>query len=231
MTEPHPRLRSARIRAGYETAAEFAREFEGIEEGTYQSHENGTRALSIDAAKRYAAAFGEDVTWQWLMFGDSVTVASNLPAPERRTPKMMRIDELDVTAGNADGGPLHEREDDDLHEAVIGRWEMPTSVVRAYTAAPAERIKIITCKGDSNEPVFLPGQRVLVDCADRAPSPPGFFALWDGIGLIIKRLEYLPNSDPPQVVVSSANPDYKPRTELLAGLVINGRVIGKWTWT
>jgi phage repressor protein C with HTH and peptisase S24 domain len=46
--------------------------------------------------------------------------------------------------------------------------------------------------------------------ARRAPVPPGIFVLHDGIGLVAKRLEHIPNSDPPAVRVISDNPLYGP---------------------
>ena len=53
-------LRSARIAAGYRSAASFARSF-GIAPTTYQHHENGRRALSAEQAKLYAAALKTEV--------------------------------------------------------------------------------------------------------------------------------------------------------------------------
>jgi hypothetical protein len=40
---------------------------------------------------------------------------------------------------------------------------------------------------------------VLVDLGRRAPTPPGVFVLYDGMGLVAKRVEHIPNSDPPRV--------------------------------
>lgn len=55
--EPADRLRKARVARGFASAAEAARAH-GWSEVTYTSHENGTRGIRADAAKRYAAAFG-----------------------------------------------------------------------------------------------------------------------------------------------------------------------------
>jgi hypothetical protein len=44
---------------------------------------------------------------------------------------------------------------------------------------------------------------VLVDLGRRSPTPPGIFVLHDGMGLVAKRLEYIPNSDPPRVRIIS----------------------------
>jgi hypothetical protein len=71
----------------------------------------------------------------------------------------------------------------------------------------------------------------MVDCSDLNPSPPGIFILWDGIGLLAKRLEHVLNSDPPAVVVTSDNPHYERYDRPLEDLEIRGWVIGKWLWT
>ncbi|MFI5022093.1 MAG: helix-turn-helix transcriptional regulator [Alphaproteobacteria bacterium] len=64
---PHDRLREARERAGYPTAAAFAKTHE-LTESTYRSHENGSRGLSMAAARLYAELLG--VPWTWIMAGE-----------------------------------------------------------------------------------------------------------------------------------------------------------------
>jgi phage repressor protein C with HTH and peptisase S24 domain len=150
----------------------------------------------------------------------------------KRKTGMLSIDELDVRAGQALGGQRHEGQDLAYdHETVVAQWELPSQLVRAYTAAPAPMIKIITAVGDSNKPEIMPGERVMVDLSDRNPSPPGFFVVWDGFGDVIKRLEMVPYSDPPRVLMKSANPSYEPRELAFDELIIHGRMIGKWQWT
>jgi hypothetical protein len=57
MSSPADRLRALRIRKGYETATDAAKAF-GWNEHTYKSHENGIRGIRMDAARKYAAAYG-----------------------------------------------------------------------------------------------------------------------------------------------------------------------------
>ena len=52
-------------------------------------------------------------------------------------------------------------------------------------------------------PTLLDGDIVLVDLGRRTPTPPGVFVLYDGMGLVAKRLEHIPNSDPPRGFASS----------------------------
>lgn len=57
----------------------------------------------------------------------------------------------------------------------------------------------------------------------RAPSPPGFFVIWDGLGLVTKRIEHVPNSDPTRVVLKFLNPDYGSHERPAGDLSVVGR--------
>lgn len=70
----------------------------------------------------------------------------------------------------------------------------------------------------------------MVDPSDTRPSPPGIFCVWDGLGLVIKRVEYLMNSDPPTIRLTSCNPAYQAYERSLDEAQIKGRVIGRWGW-
>jgi SOS-response transcriptional repressor LexA len=63
------RLKAAREKAGYSSAADAARAF-GWTESAYRHHENGTRGFGADAAKRYGRAF--KVKPGWLLGLDNV---------------------------------------------------------------------------------------------------------------------------------------------------------------
>lgn len=56
------RLRAAREKAGYASAADAARAF-GWTESAYRHHENGTRGFGADAAKKYGRAFKAKPGW------------------------------------------------------------------------------------------------------------------------------------------------------------------------
>ena len=116
------------------------------------------------------------------------------------------------------------------NERVVAEWQLPTGIVRGYSTAPAAELRIITVMGDSMEPTLLPGQRVLVDTGDRMPSPPGIFVVWDGLGLVVKRVQALPHSEPPRVKIASDNGKYDPYERTLDEAYIQGRVIGQWRW-
>jgi phage repressor protein C with HTH and peptisase S24 domain len=44
----------------------------------------------------------------------------------------------------------------------------------------------------------------------KTPSPPGIFVLNDGLGLIAKRVEIVPQSEPLKLRIISDNPRYQP---------------------
>jgi DNA-binding XRE family transcriptional regulator len=57
MSDAADRLRALRIKKGFSNPIDAARAY-GWNEHTYKAHENGLRGIRIDAARKYAAAFG-----------------------------------------------------------------------------------------------------------------------------------------------------------------------------
>ncbi len=91
---------------------------------------------------------------------------------------------------------------------------------------------IITIIGDSMEKPdgggLRPGDKVLVDTGQKLPSPPGIFATWDGLAVVVKRLEYLDDHDPPMIRLISDNPAHRTYERHVEEVNIVGRVIGLW---
>jgi hypothetical protein len=154
------------------------------------------------------------------------------PVVEARRPvsDIVEINELDVhvSAGpglSDDAGGLMA-----AHEAsaVVGVHSYPADSFReAYGINPG-RVRIIPVRGTSMEPELWSGQRVMVDIEDKIPSPPGIFVVWDGLGLVLKYVEVVANSDPVRVRISSAHKAFKPYERNIEEAYINGRVIGVW---
>lgn len=84
---------------------------------------------------------------------------------------------------------------------------------------------MITIDGDSMEPLLSSGDRILVDTSQRIPVPPGIFVIWDGMGVVAKRAEHIPNSDPPRIVIRSVNPEYPAYERDAQEVNMIGRVI------
>lgn len=104
------RLRSAREKAGFASAADAARAF-GWTESAYRHHENGTRGFGPDAAKKYGRAF--KVLPGWLLGLESV---------ERGPPPQPREEDRLVVNGCVEAGAWRSAEywDDERTYAIEG---------------------------------------------------------------------------------------------------------------
>lgn len=110
-------------------------------------------------------------------------------------------------------------------DAVAGRWELPSDYITSELRVRSGSIGIIPVHGDSMDPTLLSGDRVMINLNDRLPSPPGIFALWDGLGVVVKRLEHVPHSDPAIIVISSDNPKHRTYERTIDEISIIGRVV------
>ena len=108
-----------------------------------------------------------------------------------------------------------------------GTWPLPRFYLESYLGikSPADLV-VIEVVGDSMEPALRPGDRVLVNTGDRLPSPPGIFVLWDGIGIVLKRLENIHGATPATFRIMSENPQHR-TYELSAD---TADVIGRVVW-
>ena len=79
-------------------------------------------------------------------------------------------------------------------------------------------------EGDSMMPTLHSGDVVLVDMQRRSPTPPGIFVLFNRMGLVGKRLENIPNNDPPKVRIISDNTFYSPYERTVDEIHIIGRI-------
>ncbi len=139
---------------------------------------------------------------------------------EGRMATLMELD-LRVGAGHASMAE---------NERIASEWHVPADLFRAQTSAPLSALRIITIYGDSMEPELAAGVRVVVDTTDRTPSPPGVFVVYDGLGLVVKRVEHIAGSEPARVRLTSDNPKYQPYELTIGDAQIQGRVIGRWRW-
>ncbi|MDA0664538.1 MAG: peptidase S24 [Proteobacteria bacterium] len=143
--------------------------------------------------------------------------------PSRRGRRVVEgfsaIAEIDVRA-SAGPGAYH----DGLEEATE-TWLLPDPVIRHEFRARAADLRMITIDGDSMEPLLSTGDRILLDTSQRVPVPPGIFVVWDGMGLVAKRVEHIPHSEPPKVVIKSVNPDYETYERDAEEVNIIGRVV------
>jgi DNA-binding XRE family transcriptional regulator len=160
--------------------------------------------------------------------------AANLksrPKPHQSGPSSSAVPEIDVRAGMGPGGLAawdYEPDGDGRPcevDHVLGMWELPPAYLRQELRINPGAGRIIEVQGDSMEPTLSPGDRVMVNTHDRTPSPPGVFALWDGLGVVVKRVEFIPNTDPLRFVISSDNTKHERYERTAEELNIIGRVV------
>jgi phage repressor protein C with HTH and peptisase S24 domain len=139
--------------------------------------------------------------------------------PRRSAAGFSPITEIDVRA-SAGPGSFHEG----LEEAKT-TWLFPDDVIRHEFRARAEDLHIVTIDGDSMEPMLSSGDRIMVDTSRRIPAPPGIFVIWDGMGIVAKRIEHVPHSEPTRVIIKSLNPEYQTYERNAEDVNIVGRVV------
>jgi phage repressor protein C with HTH and peptisase S24 domain len=130
-----------------------------------------------------------------------------------------KIPEIDVRASAGPGALL------EGFEETKDVWYFPDGLIRHEFRTRAGDLRIITIDGDSMEPVLSSGDRIMVDTSQRIPVPPGIFVIWDGMGIVAKRIEHILSSDPPKLRIVSVNPDYETYERDAEEVNVIGRVV------
>lgn len=73
--------------------------------------------------------------------------------------------------------------------------------------------------------VLSDGDNLLVNIANTTPSPPGILVLHDGLGIMAKRIELIPEAAPGQIRISPANTQYSAYQRHLDDIRIIDRVV------
>lgn len=158
----------------------------------------------------------------------SLRISGALPS-RQQTEISGDIPQFNIHAGMGNGGTLSVLLDETGHslnpDETDGFWALPPTVkagrdLRSLYALPV--------KGDSMEPTFTDGGFVFVDVAHNVPSPPDVYAVDYGDGLMIKRLEMIPQSASVRVI--SDNPRYGDYELTRDTVLVFGRVVGHFAW-
>lgn len=212
------RLVKARIDAGFESAADAALAL-GIAYPTYAGHENGARGIKNELAVRYAKKF--KVSLEWLVTGRAQAVGRKQSGD---------VPQFNIHAGMGNGGLLSVETDQSglavNPEDSDGFWTFPDSVKAGWRQMPRSYALPVT--GDSMEPTLPNGSYVFVDTTHTIPSPPDIYAIDYGDGLMVKRVELIPQSDGVRIVSDNARyRDYELRRE---DVRVYGRVVAWFQW-
>ena len=116
----------------------------------------------------------------------------------------------------------------DDYVAETARWFLPEGMIRHEGGAAPDAVRLLRVRGVSMEPELSEGDRLIVDTSRKVPAAGEMFVLWDGAGLVVKRVD--PERDAagaPALRLKSANPDYADYTALASDV----HVVGKVLWT
>lgn len=191
--------------------------------------EKGDRRLTDEWMHRLARAL--DCNAADLIIERGAGGVSAVIAAAGRSRILSTIPEIDARAGAGGGGlasagvkPGGDGSTVSADE-VKAHWGLPEDYVRGELHVRPADAYIIEVRGDSMSPTLQPGDRVMVDTADRTPSPPGVFAVWDGFGVVAKRVEVVPNSDPALLRIKSDNPNHDDYERTIDEVSVIGRII------
>lgn len=112
-------------------------------------------------------------------------------------------------------------------QRVKDSWRIPVEYLNEMNVQ-TKHVYIIEALGDSMYPTISTGDKVIIDTSakGRIPSPAGIYAIWDGLGVAIKRIELIPNSEPQTIKIISDNPKHSTYERCLDECRIIGRVAG-----
>jgi phage repressor protein C with HTH and peptisase S24 domain len=196
----HERLR-ARIRQLGMSVADVAHEAGVNRSFVYDILRGKSQVPNLEKLTRVATVL--KVELEWLLTGKG-TVHGDDPITEDYHNEFVAIQYVAVRPSMGGGAVVEaeERSGRDFH--FRRAW------IRDRLKAAPSLLRVMAVQGDSMMPTLNDGDTVLVDLTQRNPSPPGVFVLHDGMGLVAKRLEHVPLSDPPRVRIISDNPRYSP---------------------
>ena len=200
-------------------------------------------SAAIGRGPSYMHQFLERGTPAVLNYGDSGKLAELLDCdpdelrheetPKRRPQKRRRrhapaavpgepVAPIPELAVDAAAGPGAAGED---YAEEAARWYIPENMIRHEGGGDPGSIRILRARGDSMEPGIFDGDRMLVDVSRRNPATGETAVLWDGAGLVVKKVEIVPHAEPPRLRLLSANPDYEPYECLAAEAHVVGTVL------
>ena len=210
----HERLR-ARIRQLGLSVAEVAREAGINRSFVYDILRGKSQTPNLEKLSRVAQVVKVDT--DWLLSGKG-HVEGDDPIAEGYHEAFVAIQH--VAPRPAMGGGVivdaDERSSRDFHFRKA--W------IRDNLKAAPSMLRVMDVQGDSMTPTLKDGDVILVDMNRRNPVPPGIFVLNDGMGLVAKRLEHVPMSEPPRVRIISDNHQYAPYECTAEEVNIIGRV-------
>ena len=173
------------------------------------------KSLNPTTQKLAAVAETLGVSLSYLLYGEESWGGGRREEASHAASDRVSIASL-TTEPSASGTSLVSREIEDRPFSFRRNW-----IEDKLRATPGD-LRIVDVRGDSMAPTLAEGDVVLVDLREQSPSPPGVFVLFDGFGLVVKRLELQADG---LVRLISDNPQYAPYIRALNETNVIGRVV------
>jgi transcriptional regulator with XRE-family HTH domain len=200
------------------------RELQGIAE---RLHLSVGQILGDEPRELSRVPFGQDDESDRQVYDEDGSLDLAIKLKHRRLAPG-EIPERNVVAGLGHGGTSEPvNVDGEVLDGVRAIWKLPIEYIRTELRAREPDLDIIAVDGDSMIPTLQPGDRVIINRSQSAPSPDGLYAIFDGIGVSIKRLELVTGSKPLRVRVISDNKNHGAHEIQIDDLNVIGRVIMK----
>lgn len=210
----HERLR-VRIRQLGMNVAEVARTAEVNRSFVYDILRGRSQVPNLEKLTRIAAVLNVDQ--DWLLSGKG-KVKGDDPITEAYENAFVAVQYVNANPSMGGGRVVEDEESSGRDFHFRRAW------IRDRLKAAPSMLRVMKVLGDSMMPTLNDGDTILIDLNQRNPTPPGVFVLHDGMGLVAKRLERIPMSDPPRVSIISDNPRYSPYECTSEEVNILGRV-------
>jgi phage repressor protein C with HTH and peptisase S24 domain len=123
---------------------------------------------------------------------------------------------VDVSAG---GGSIVSIQQEGERYSFRKQW------IKDHLGTSPADLRLLYVRGDSMEPTLCHNDIILIDMSKKIPSPPGIFVLYDGFGLVAKRLEYCGESPHMLMRVISDNAQYSTYERGADETFVIGRVV------
>jgi len=244
------RIKQARAARGY--SGEQLAELCGVTKGTVSQWESGKTSPTKNNMPLALAALRVDENWlrtgsdpqpDFVLLNEDgeietiIEVKSTPKKKQKLPPKADHhfIPEIDVRAGMGGGGGLSDYQEgykngtnnygsngDVYTDQIKANWSIPDGYLRQELNVNPNKVRIIDVDGDSMEPTLRAGDRVMVDFNDVRPRP-GIFCVWDGFGIVVKRVETVHGTD--RVRLLSDNDRHTPYEVTAEEAKILGRVV------
>jgi len=169
--------------------------------------------LGIDQAQLADALFATT-----LATDDNVI---NGTSPNQR--RQLALPFLDLSAsagGSAEVKIISETTSDPDNQCIFPRqW-----LARLGGRQPSS-LRMISISGNSMVPLLEHDDTVMLDCSQTRPSPLGIFILDEGVGIVAKRIEIIPNTNPQMLRIVLENFSYSSYQRRIDEIHIVGRVV------